>query len=505
MKSIVVVENPKSWPLRLEGAELVPAREYLVRDEWATRRSLRVYNMCRTYGYQTVGYYVSLLAAARGHRPVPTVETLQDLRLSPVVRIVSERLENQIQRCLAPLVGPRFELSIYFGRNLSKRYDALARSLYEEFSVPLLRASFERTDGAWRLCSVRPIATREIPAGHHDFVVAQAESHFGRRERSARSRPTYQYDLAILHDPDAEDAPSDAKTLRKFAGAAREIGMNPFLIEAADAASIAEFDALFIRETTSVNDATYRLARRAETEGLVVVDDPLSILRCSNKVFLAELFARGSIPFPKTFIAHQDNVSAIADEVGLPCVLKRPDSSFSRGVTKASTLEELEEKARVFLEDSELVVAQEFKTSDFDWRIGVLGGKALFACRYYMARGHWQIVRTNEGTGARRYGRVEAVAIEDVPAEALTIAVRAANLIGDGLYGIDLKEVEGEFLMIEVNDNPNIDAGYEDAILGKALYLEVMQWFRTRLDTRGVGGLGGVGGIGGIGGGSNGI
>lgn len=494
MKSIIVNENPKNWPLELVGAEVVAARDYLVGNAtWAARRNLRVYNLCRTYGYQTLGYYVSLLAGARGHRPVPTIETLQDLRLSPVVRIVSELLENQIQRSLAPLIGDKFELSIYFGRNLAKRYDALARSLYEQFSVPLLRASFERFGDTWRLSSVRPIATREIPENHREFVIEQAKNHFNRRERPTRSKPTYQYDIAILHDPEAEDSPSDAKSLRRFADAARKVGMDPCLIKRSDAASIAEFDALFIRETTSVNDATYRLSRRAESEGLVVIDDPLSILRCSNKVFLAELFSWHSIPSPKTFIAHADTVSSIAAEVGLPCVLKRPDSAFSRGVTKASTPEELREKAELYLKDSELVVAQEFKASDFDWRIGVLGGKALFACRYYMARGHWQIVRTTDGTGTRRYGKVEAIALEDAPPEAIDIAVRAASLIGDGLYGIDLKEVDGQFLVIEVNDNPNVEVGYEDAILGDALYLEIMQWFRNKLDARGQHGVPNVG------------
>ena len=42
--------------------------------------------------------------------------------------------------------------------------------------------------------------------------------------------------------------------------------------------------------------------------------------------------------------------------------------------------------------------------------------------------------------------------------------------------------------MIEVNDNPNVDAGYEDAVLGQRLYLAVMDWFRQRLDARGSGG-----------------
>jgi len=484
MTALLVLENARRWPLRLEGAEVVSAREYLVGSDWDERRGLRVYNFCRTYGYQTLGYYVSLLAAARGHRPIPTVETLQDLRLGPVVRLVSEQLEDLIERSLVRLKGPRFELSVYFGRNLAKRYDALARALYDQFPVPLLRASFERESRRWRLASVRPIATSEIPETHREFVIEQAEQHFGRRPRRSRSKRSFRYDLAILHDPEEVDAPSNEKALKRFVRAARELGIAAHLIDHGDAGAIAEFDALFLRETTYVDHPTYRLSRRAATEGLVVIDDPISILRCTNKVFQAELFERHAVPHPDTVVAHEDNVQQIVDQVGLPCVLKRPDSSFSQGVVRVASEPELHARIEEFLRDSELVVAQAYTPSEFDWRIGVLGGAPLFACRYHMARGHWQIIATGS-SGGRRYGRVEALALEQVPSKALKLAVRTANLIGDGFYGVDLKQLGNRFLVMEVNDNPNVDAGYEDVVLGEGLYRAVMAWFRDKLDARG--------------------
>ncbi len=486
MKAILVIENPRRWPLAIEGAEVVSAREYLVNDTWSGQRGLRVYNLCRTYGYQTLGYYVSLLAAARGHRPFPAVETLQDLRLAPVVRVVSEQLEELIQKSLARLKGPRFELSIYFGRNLAKRYEALTRALHDQFPVPLLRASFEKRGRDWRLSAVRPIATSEIPESHREFVIEQCEQHFGRSTRTTRARRSLRYDLAILVAPDAVDAPSDEGAIRRFVRAARRLGIDAQLVGHEDAADIAEFDALFIRETTYVDHPTYRMARRAASEGLVVIDDPISILRCTNKVFLAELFARTGVPHPKTLVTHADNVDEVADTVGLPCVLKRPDSSFSRGVVRVETAEELRARVEEFLEDSQLVVAQRFMPSEFDWRIGVLGGEPLFACRYHMARGHWQIVTTGK-SGKRRFGRVEALPLEDTPAEAIEIATRAAKLIGDGFYGVDVKQTADGFVVIEVNDNPNVDAGCEDAVLGDELYVRVMDWFRRRLDARGSG------------------
>lgn len=489
MKAIIVVENPSRWPLQLVGAELVSARDYLVGETWPGRRQLRVYNLCRTYSYQTAGYYVSLLAAARGHRAFPTVETLQDVRLKSVIRLVSEQLEERIQRSLLPLKSPRFELSIYFGRNLAKRYDALARAIYDQFPMPLLRASFEKRGKVWILTAVRPVATNDIPDNHRPFVIAQAEAHFGRRSRSAPARPTFRYDMAILADSDAVDSPSDPKALRRFIKAARELSIDARLIGLDDAADIGEFDALFIRETTSVNHPTYRLSRRAAAEGLVVIDDPISILRCTNKVFLAELFGRNNIPHPVTVVAHADNVDSIPDTVGLPCVLKKPDSSFSQGVVRVDTIAEFEQQMRGFLKESDLVVAQMYMPSDFDWRIGVLGDKPLFACRYHMARGHWQIVATGS-SGQRRYGRVEAIPLDQAPAEAIHVATMAARLIGDGFYGVDIKETDGEFFVIEINDNPNVDAGCEDAAIGNLLYTTVMDWFRHKLDLRGPNGDG---------------
>mgnify|MGYP002623531156 CR=1 FL=1 len=102
------------------------------------------------------------------------------------------------------------------------------------------------------------------------------------------------------------------------------------LITRDDYARLPEFDALFIRDTTFVDQYTYRFSRRAAGEGLVVIDDPQSIVRCTNKVYLAELLARHKVPIPKTIVAHAENASRLGEQLGFPCVLKKPDSSTRR-------------------------------------------------------------------------------------------------------------------------------------------------------------------------------
>ena len=481
MKRLVVVENTARWPFEIPEVELVPARAYLTEPSYAEMRPATVFNVCRTYGYQTVGYYVSLLAAARGHRVLPSVATLQDLRLAPVVRVVSESIDEELQRVLRPLKSKRFQLSIYFGRNLARRYEPLARALFAQFPAPFLRANFVR-ESRWKLQGVRPIATAEIPDTHRDFVMAQAASYFARPRRPRRAA-SYRYDLAILRDPEEEDTPSNEGAIRKFVRAARALDIEASVIEREDDHAIAEFDALFLRATTAVDHHTYRMSRRAAAEGLVVVDDPESILRCTNKVFQAELFGRHEVSSPETIVVHPGNIDEVGQRLGFPCVLKRPDSSFSRGVVKVGSEAELRGAVAEFFHDSELAVAQRWVASECDWRVGVLDGRALWACKYHMARGHWQIAR---GEGERRsFGKVEALPLRSVPKAARELAERSARLIGDGLYGVDIKEAGGEFFVMEVNDNPNLDAGYEDRVLGDRLYDEVMRFFRRRLDARG--------------------
>ncbi|MNC98369.1 hypothetical protein D3C83_163070 [compost metagenome] len=56
------------------------------------------------------------------------------------------------------------------------------------------------------------------------------------------------------------------------------------------------------------------------------------------------------------------------------------------------------------------------------------------------------------------------------------------TLIGDGLYGVDIKTVAGRHLLMEINDNPNIDRGVEDLILGDEIYERIMKGIKARVE-----------------------
>jgi glutathione synthase/RimK-type ligase-like ATP-grasp enzyme len=480
MTALIVVDDPGQWPLSISAAEVISADAYLTERRFSERRRARVYNLCDSYGYQRAGYYVSLLAAARGHRTMPGVTTIQDIKSRSLLR-VEDDLEEAIQRSLGDIVSQRFELSISFGRNLAERHAKLSRALFNLFPVPLMRASFTKST-KWRLMSLTPIPVGELPASHREFLRHVIDEHFARRGPAGRSGRTaqYEYDLAILTNDNERSPPSNREALKRFERAARLQGFDVTFLDRDDFGRLAEFDALFIRETTNVNHHTYRFASRARAEGLVVIDDPESIVRCGNKVYLVELAKRLNLDIPPTMVVSCARPDDVIKQLGLPCVLKQPDSAFSEGVFRADTREQLAAGLQRLLSRSDLVVVQAFMPTEFDWRIGIIDRQPLYVCRYYMADGHWQIY--HHGAERTTEGNTDTIAVHHAPRDVLRLALKAANAIGDGFYGVDIKTVNGRHVLMEVNDNPNVDRGVEDSVLGDATYERIIKVFRTRLD-----------------------
>src|SRR5690606_9468738 len=144
---------------------------------------------------------------------------------------------------------------------------------------------------------------------------------------------------------------------------------------------------------------------------------------------------------PKTLLVHRDNIAEIVPELRLPCILKQPDGSFSRGVVKVETEADLIPGVNELLAKSVLIIAQEWLPTEFDWRVGILDRRVLFVARYYFPAGHWQIIKRDEQRHKLSEGSTEAVPIEKAPHEVMRAALESANLIGDGFYGVDIKQV----------------------------------------------------------------
>ncbi|MCB1231772.1 MAG: RimK family protein [Verrucomicrobiae bacterium] len=480
--NLLVVDDPDDWKIPVDTVTIVSAREYLSPENSTLRRCPRVFNLCHSYSYQSLGYYVSLLAEARGQHAIPSVATLRDFRSVAMARAFGAEIEEVIQGALKREAGDEFHMSIYFGQTLERAHARLAAQLYKLFPTPLMKAEFHRQD-RWLLSSVIPISMEQVPPSDFERVAEFARLYFAKRHQTRPPKQRFPFDLAILVNPEERQPPSNARALRNFEEAAREVGFYVETITAADASRISEFDALFIRETTAVDHPTYQISRLAYAEGLIVIDDPWSILRCANKIYLAESLAKAKLPAPKaSILTREDLMGELPDHLSYPQVLKLPDAAFSLGVRKVENARELRAELETMLAESELILAQEFLPSQFDWRIGILDHQPLFACKYYMAEGHWQIYNWKAEDPRHQSGKSETLHVEFVPPPVIDLAVRAAKLIGDGFYGVDIKQVGDRLLVIEINDNPSVDAGVEDDALGMELYRRLARSFRRRIE-----------------------
>lgn len=491
-QALIVVEHKQDWESYLPSDRLISVYEYLEASEkYISNPHLQIINLCRSYRYLENGYYCSLLAEARGQKVIPSVRTLNELAGSSIYRSCFDVLEKGLDQVLdqhAISHKMRFSLTLCFGQSPIQSLQALAWRLFKIFPCPILHVDFSKEAG-WRIAGVRPGALHKLKASEqHDF--ANALGAFNRRIwQLPPSRSAARYDLAILHDPREVLPPSNAQALERFVRVGAQMGLNVELIGKKDYSRLAEYDALFIRETTRVDHHTYRFARKGESEGLVVMDDSSSILRCSNKVYLTDLLKRNALSMPGTEVLYRDHpehLEKAARTLGFPMVLKIPDGCFSHGVVRVASVKELVNTCQTLFERSALLLAQEFLYTEYDWRIGVLNGQPIYACQYFMSSGHWQIYH-HQSSGISLNGECCAVHLQDVPAQVVETAVRAARQMGDGLYGVDLKQCHNRVVVIEVNDNPNLDAGVEDACLGDDLYRTVLKEFVRRLELKRLG------------------
>jgi glutathione synthase/RimK-type ligase-like ATP-grasp enzyme len=481
---IVVVDRRSDFPWLRRDLRVVAARDFVTEAARRLPASARVINLCRDYSYMSLGYYCSLLAEGRGQKVIPSVEVMLDLHWKRLLRIALPEVNELVRRTFraAPDEQPGFKVTIFFGVPDDPRLAVAARRVFELFRCPLLEVSL-RPRNRWEIVEIRPMSIREV---RPDQVArfTDAMEHYTRAGwRTQKSLPPPRYSVALLHHLKEQLPPSNRRALERFVRAGSFLGLDVELITRADYGRLLEFDALLIRETTALDNHTYRFARKAESEGLAVVDDPASILKCTNKIYLAELLQANGVPAPRTLILDRRRIGRIERELGFPAVLKIPDGSFSRGVFKVASHAELAAILNDVFDASDLIIAQEFIPTAFDWRVGVLDGKPLYVCQYFMAHKHWQIVK-HGGQKGPQAGGFKTWAVEDAPADVVAIATRAAGLIGNGLYGVDLKETEDGVFVIEVNDNPNIDAGVEDAVLKDDLYRLVMQDLVRRIEHR---------------------
>ena len=132
-------------------------------------------NLCRSYKYLGAGYYVSLLAEARGHKVIPSVRTINDLRRRSLYGLDIEDLNARLGNFLP--AGGRdttdFGILVYFGETGYEPLRDMARQVFEAFPCPILLVEFRRGD-TWQIAGIKAGALHKLrDEQQHVFADAQ--------------------------------------------------------------------------------------------------------------------------------------------------------------------------------------------------------------------------------------------------------------------------------------------------------------------------------------------
>ncbi|MCL6578847.1 MAG: RimK family alpha-L-glutamate ligase [Candidatus Bathyarchaeota archaeon] len=274
--------------------------------------------------------------------------------------------------------------------------------------------------------------------------------------------------------------PKEARALENFKFTAEKLGHRFNFMFRENLLEIPKYDAVFIRATTDPLFTAYIVSKTAWETGLKVVDDPKSIQICGNKIHLYSLFEKYDVPRIPTIIINKDDfhhkrILEIFRTFGRPVVVKAPYTSFSRYVEKVACETSFREVAKRFFRKSDVLAVQKFTPTAFDWRVGVLNGEVLYVCKYMVPKGRWKHGAKRRGKPSFVWGRTVSLKKENTPAKLKETALKACAVVGNGLYGVDIKEVDGNYLVVEVNDNPSIYAGQED-LRNKDVYEKIIRY-----------------------------
>ena len=187
------------------------------------------------------------------------------------------------------------------------------------------------------------------------------------------------------------------------------------------------------------------LARWLEFLDVPVVNPSHVLDICGDKVATSLALARSAVPMvPAAAAFSSEGGRAAVEELGYPLVVKPVIGSWGRLVGRVNdehALETvLEHKEALGGAPHAVTFLQTFVSSGGrDIRTFVIGGRCVAA----IARDseHW---RTNTALGAR----VSALDVSDGLGR---ISVSAAEAVGGGALAVDLFEVDGEYLVNEVN------------------------------------------------------
>lgn len=211
------------------------------------------------------------------------------------------------------------------------------------------------------------------------------------------------------------------------------------------------FDAVIPRIGASVTFYGTAVLRQFEMMNVLPLNESVAITRSRDKLRSMQLLARKGIGLPVTGFAHDpDDINDLIKTVGgAPLVIKLLEGTQGIGVVLAETQKAAESVIQAFMGLKANIMVQEYITEagGSDIRCFVVGGKVVAAMKRQGPEGEF---RSNLHRGG-------SATLARLTPEERSTAVRAANIMGLDVCGVDLLRSNHGAVVMEVNSSPGLE------------------------------------------------
>lgn len=214
---------------------------------------------------------------------------------------------------------------------------------------------------------------------------------------------------------------------------------------------ISDYDAVLPRVGASVTYFGTAVVRQFQQMNVYCANTADGILISRDKLKSLQVLSRHKIGIPKTtFVKNKKDILPAIERVGgAPVIIKLIEGTQGIGVLLAETIETATSIIELLQSQRQNILIQKFvaESKGKDVRAIVVGDQVVAAMRR-VAQG--QEFRSN----VHRGGRTEAI---DLPEDFAEAAVRATQLMGLRVAGVDMLESKSGPQILEVNSSPGLE------------------------------------------------
>jgi ribosomal protein S6--L-glutamate ligase len=215
--------------------------------------------------------------------------------------------------------------------------------------------------------------------------------------------------------------------------------------------SLEKFDAIIPRVGASITFYGTAVVRQFEMMGVYCLNESQAITRARDKLRSMQLLSREGVGLPITGFGHSpDDKQDLMGLIGQPpFVIKLLEGTQGKGVVLTETKKAAESVIDAFRNLNAYFLVQEFvaESAGTDLRCFVVGGEVVAAMIRKAKEGEFR-------SNLHRGGKAHPVDITD---EERSIAIRAADVMGLNVAGVDIIRGNKGPLILEVNSSPGLE------------------------------------------------